>query len=156
VRLLRTIGTQRAEIWILVSLMLTGGSVAGCQRGSPSRAVAHAHASTGGLDKQGIAYRDGHSCVRTTLSAFAKAHLTKNITTVKGAHRLSQKIVVSCDRGAEKDRVKGIAWFKMGASDAVADLFGEPSARAACLLSPDCGASPSTVAYFERLQQAEP
>jgi hypothetical protein len=107
------------------------------------------------LDGQGAAYHNGYSCVMTVLKGFAKAHLTKNITTVAGARLLSERVVVSCDKGAVQDRVGKLVWFKMGAADAVRDLFGERSARVACLLATDCAATHSTIAYFIRIQQGQ-
>jgi len=99
------------------------------------------------------AYSHGYQCVRTALAAFAKAHLTSSITTMAGAHRLTQKIVVACDGGARQDRVRRMAWFRMGANDAMYDLFGQPSVRVACLTHPDCAATHSTIVYFEQIQQ---
>jgi len=134
---------------VVVVLLATGALKLG---GQPD---VHASKRAPTLDKQGIAYHDGYSCVRTALAGLAKAHLTNNVKTQRDAFRLSANVAVSCNKGAKQDHVKEVTWFTLGAADAVKDLFGDSSGRVACMRSGSCGMSHSTLLYFERIQQGE-
>lgn len=134
---------------VVAALLVTGALKLG------SQPDVHASTNAPTLDKQGTAYHDGYSCVRTALAGLAKAHLTNNVKTVRDAQRLSANVAVSCKRGAKQDHVKEVAWFTLGAADAVRDLFGESSGRVTCMQGGSCGMSHSTLLYFERIQQGE-
>lgn len=155
--LLSRAGIVLLLIGLVVAVGLATGTIRTSDRAGRSQATTARRVPSGAESPRSYtqidSYSHGYSCVKLTLSAFAKARLTANIRTVAGRRRMTKRVVHTCDSGATEDGVTHIAWYRMGASDAMRDGFGEPSARDACLENFGCGATHATIRYFEFIGQ---